>query len=180
MRKLLYSTTLAMLAMLMFAPAAFAQQGPACPAGQVNVLQSDGTFICVPANIEDQTPEQVEAAANDPRSSAETPIDNQQVLDFSQLTPAQARAAGFDVPAGTGDTCPPGTVGSGDQGAGEFACVPSGEAAPATAPAPAAPTAPAQTSSTDVTVMPDTGGPALLMPLLGVLLLAGGLVMRRR
>ncbi len=28
--------------------------------------------------------------------------------------------------------------------------------------------------------LPDTGGPALLMPLLGVLLLAGGLVMRRR
>ena len=30
------------------------------------------------------------------------------------------------------------------------------------------------------TALPDTGGPALLMPLIGVLLVAGGLVMRRR
>lgn len=39
---------------------------------------------------------------------------------------------------------------------------------------------PAEPTPTTETVLPDTGGPALLMPLLGVLLVIGGLVMRRR
>ncbi len=40
--------------------------------------------------------------------------------------------------------------------------------------------APAIAPTATAGVLPDTGGPALLMPLLGVLLVAGGLVMRRR
>ncbi len=40
--------------------------------------------------------------------------------------------------------------------------------------------APAIAPTATAGVLPDTGGPALLIPLLGVLLVAGGLVMRRR
>ncbi len=163
MRKLLYLTTLAMLTMLMFAPAALAQQGPACPAGQVNVLQQDGTYICVPAKVGDQTPEQIEAVTNDPRSNAETPI-----FENQAVPPETAPVVGAD----------------------DGICVGDGEVDPDCAEAlrqslegqdtePLAPETPAATP-TPTPALPDTGGAALLMPLLGVLLVAGGLVMRRR
>lgn len=208
MRRLLYLAMLAMLAMLLFATTAGAQQGPSCPAGEVNILQSDGTFICAAEGIEDRTPEQIAAGANDPRSNAETPTDEQQQLDFSQLTPEQARAAGFNVPADTGDTCPAGTIGSGDQGAGEFACVPSGEdtSAPAPEEAPAealapdaevpteapapgvevpaeeTPAVPAEAPDTGITALPETGGPALLLAAAALLVGSGllGLASLRR
>ncbi len=164
MKKLLFLAVLGMLTMLVAAPA-FAQQGPACPAGQVNVLQQDGTYVCVPANVGDQTPEQIEAVTNDPRPNAETPI-------------VENQGTGTIQP-GTREAC------EGIANQAEFEeCVAPFDTPPETQPTePVAPVpAPVEpmTTATTSAALPDTGGPALLMPLLGVLLVAGGLVMRRR
>jgi hypothetical protein len=69
------------------APAAFVQEGGACPAGEASVLGEDGQYTCVPGNVDDQTPEQIEAVTNDPRSNAETPIVENQPVDGVSSTP---------------------------------------------------------------------------------------------
>ncbi len=159
MRRLLYLTSLSMVVTLLIAPAALAQQGSECPTGEVSVLRPSGEFICVPENVEDQTPEEIEAVVEDPRPNAETPIvENQDVNPDEDLTPEQQEAAGFDTTTDGQYESPTTTEGQYE--------------APETAPA----------TETD-TVLPDTGGPALLLPAAGLLLATGliGLkVVRRR
>ena len=93
MRKLLLLAALCMLGMLALASTALAQQGLACPGNQVNVLRPSGEYICVPPNIDQQTPEQIQAVNEDPRPNAETPIvENQGIPAPGTLTPAQEAA----------------------------------------------------------------------------------------
>ncbi len=62
------------------------------------MLTPEGDYICVPPDIEDQTPAEIDAVVNDPRSNAETPIvENQGVPQEGDLTPAQSKASGNDV-----------------------------------------------------------------------------------
>jgi LPXTG-motif cell wall-anchored protein len=73
------------------------QQGPACPGSEVNVLTPEGEYNCVPPDVEDQTPAEIDDVVNDPRSNAETPIvENQGIPQPGELTPAQAEASGND------------------------------------------------------------------------------------
>lgn len=196
MKKLFLLTTAAILAMLVLASGAMAQEGPACPARQVNVLQADGTFICVPESIEDQTPEQIEAVVNDPRSNAETPIvENQGVPNPGDLTPAQAEAAGIEQQvscegfisfAGNPSqfsaqqfydfNATPTEQAILDPDGDGIACegLVSGEAESAPAPAPTS-TGTEAMPSESMTVMPDTGGPSLLLPV-AVLLVGSGVL----
>lgn len=81
------------LMMLTLATPALAQEGTICPEGEVDVLLEDGSYACVPPDVDDQTPEQIEAVTNDPRSNAETPIvENQPVDGISNSPEAQQYA----------------------------------------------------------------------------------------
>ena len=74
MRRIFLLLSASIVMSLILAPSAMAQQGPECPTNQVNVLMENGEFICVPGGGTERTPAQDEAVANDPRSSAETPL----------------------------------------------------------------------------------------------------------
>lgn len=74
MRRVFLLLSACLIMSLVLAPSAVAQQGPACPIDQVNVLLENGEFTCVPGGSAERTPAQDEAIANDPRSNAETPL----------------------------------------------------------------------------------------------------------
>lgn len=124
-----------------------------CPAGEVSVLTDDG-FICVPENVEDQTPAEIDAVVNDPRPNAETEIvENQGIPQPGDLTPAQAEASGNDFqPADDGVAA---TQYADDDMAD---------------------------NDDDMTALPDTGGFSLggIAAGAGALLIAGGLLLKRR
>lgn len=165
---------LAMLAMLVFAPAAGAQQGPSCPVNQVNVLLESGEFICVPEGAAEQTPEQLEAVTNDPRGNAETPI-IERPRNCDEFGGSQASAQQFL------ENVTPNDEFNLDPDNDGLACEELLDGG-GVAPAPAAP-APAPTTGSGVTVMPDTGGPALLLPVAALLVgsgLLGFAALRRR
>lgn len=155
MRKLLFLATLAMLAMLVFAPAALAQD----------------EFNC-----EDfATQEEAQGVYNDDTSDP-----NGLDRDNDGLACEDSLPSGGDSP----NVIPPGPdrcEGIIDQAEFEECVAQGGPTVPEEQYTdPVGPMTPAEPVPTAGTALPDTGGPALLMPLLGVLLLAGGLVMRRR
>ncbi len=199
MRRLLYAAVLAMMAVLMLAPAALAQQGPACPGGQVNVLLPSGEYTCVPPNIEDQTPEQITAVNQDPRPNAETPIvENQGIPVPGELTPAQQYAqqgipqptesqleAAQNFAAGGPVSCEGFGSEFGAQQFYDFTATaeqqaildPDGNGFACDTPTA---TQPAQSEiPVTTTALPATGGPSLAL-LAGALLVGAGLVLRRR
>ncbi|MBX6764416.1 MAG: LPXTG cell wall anchor domain-containing protein [Rubrobacteraceae bacterium] len=122
------------------------------------------------------------------------------------LAPAALAQTYIDTTPQAGETCPPGTAGAfGDPGTGKLICaskqgvadieagrqpsdavyvsdMPTSTSAPASS-TPASSTAVSGVSSStsaNTAALPDTGGPAYLLPIAGVLLAGGGLVVLRR
>lgn len=172
MRKLLYSTTLAMLAMLMFAPAAFAQSGG--PSGVVEI--APGGPCATPGIAEDITGVPIEELPN---------------AFLNRNDPVGTPLSSPLDPDGNGIACDTPTSTAPVVGADDGICVGPGEVDPDCAEAlrqslegqaadiqyaPETPTA----TPVAALALPDTGGASLVALGAGALLVIGGLVMRRR
>ncbi len=184
MRKLLYLTTLAMLAMLILAPAAIAQsRGPS---------GADGTYNCEDFDFQEDAQAFFDSDPSDPDgldgpvgdaftgepgvACEELPSNGETGVEMMEETTPDSSQTG--IQPGTAETC------EGIIDPVEFEeCAAQFDAPPETQPTePVAPTpAPVEpmTAATPSAALPDTGGPSLAL-LAGILLVGAGLTMRRR
>ncbi len=160
MKKLLFLAVLGMLTMLVAAPA-FAQSGG--PSG------ADGSFNCEDFEFQEDAQDFFDQDTSDPDGldgppgeafTGEPGVACEELPSRGDMEQPMMDETMMEDPSTTDDDM----MGADD---GQY------EPEPPVVVEPPAPVAP------DV-ALPDTGGPAPLMPLLGVLLVAGGLVMRRR